>query len=250
MDDYSYLGDNGHIYVREYGALAPLVEVGNCSALNLSPQEDTKTLLNHTEPGGGTQNETTRVSGVELSYTFHDFSPDNLARALRGTATTVAGGAVVDEAAVGYAGGFVKLAKIPSVSTIVVKNTAGTTTYVAGVDYEARAGGVYILPATTVPAPVAGAANLKISYTAVAQKKIQALVLPDKKYEIVFTGLNQARSGKAAVIQCFKVNHGVMSQFAAIGQEYGAGEVNGKLMIDTTKSGVGVSKYFTVELED
>lgn len=249
MDDFSYLG-NGKIYIREYGADAAMVEVGNCSVLNLSPQEDVKTLPNYTEPGGGTQNEVTRITGVELAYTFHDFSPDNLARALRGAAAAVAGGAVVAEEHAAYAGGFVKLDKIPDTSTIVVKDITGVTTYVAGTDYEVRTGGIFILDGTTIPAPVAGAENIEVDYTAVASKKVQALVESDKQYEIVFAGLNEARSGKAAIIQCHRVNHGVMSQFAAIGEDYGAGEVSGKLLIDTTKTGTGVSKYFTVELED
>lgn len=249
MDDFSYLG-NGKIYIREYGADEAMVEVGNCSVLNLSPQEDVKTLPNYTEPGGGTQNEVTRITGVEFAYTFHDFSPDNLARALRGTATAVAGGAIVAEEHPAYEGGFVKLNKIPDTSTIVVKSTDGLTTYVAGTDYEVRTGGVFILAGTSIPDSVGGAASIEVDYTAVASKKVQALVESDKQYEIVFAGLNEARSGKAAVIQCHRVNHGVMSQFAALGQDYGAGEVTGKLLIDTTKTGVGVSKYFTVELED
>lgn len=251
MEDHSYLG-SGKIYVREYGASEALVEVGNCSALNLSPQEDVKTLLNFTEPGGGTQNEVTRITGVELSYTFHDFSAANLARALRGAASSVAGGAVTGEEHAAYAGGFVKLAKIPDTgASITVKDEAtGSTTYEAGTDYEVRAGGIFILPGTSIPAPLAGAANITVDYTAVSSKKVQALVESDKQYEFVFAGLNEARSGKVAVIHCFRVNHGVMTQFAAIGQEHGAGEVSGKLMIDTTKSGVGTSKYFTVDLED
>ncbi len=251
MRDYSYLG-SGKIYVREYAANEALVEVGNCSALNLSPQEDVKTLLNHTEPGGGTQNEVTRVTGVEFSYTFHDFSPANLARALRGETAAVAGGAVATEEHAAYEGGFVMFNKVPDTdATITVTDAAtGATTYVAGTDYEVRDGGIFILDGTSIPAPVAGAANIDVAYTAKASTKLQALVTSDKQYEFVFVGLNEAQSGKVARIHCFRVNHGVMSQLAAIGQEHGAGEVSGKLMIDTTKSGVGTSKYFTVELED
>ena len=251
MDDYSYLG-SGKIYVREYAANEALVEVGNCSALNLVPQEDVKTLLNYTEPGGGTQNEVTRSNGVELSYTFHDFSPGNLVRALRGGSAAVASGTVTEEEAAAYAGGFVLLAKVPDTdSTITVKDEAtGLVTYTAGTDYEVRDGGIFILAGTSIPAPVSGAANILVTYTAKASTKVQALVESDKQYEFVFVGLNEARSGKVARIQCFRVNHGVMTQFAAIGQEHGAGEVSGKLMIDTTRTGVGESKYFTVELED
>ena len=251
MRDYSFLGV-GQFYVREYGANEALIEVGNCSALNLSPQEENKTLLNHTEPGGGTQNEVTRITGVELSYTFHDFNPSNLARALRAEYAGVAGGAVASEEHAAYEGGFVPFAKVPdTTATITVVDAAtGSTTYDEGVDYEVRPGGIFILDGTSIPAPVSGAANIDVSYSAKASTKLQALVTSDKQYELFFVGLNEAQSGKVARIHCFRVNHGVMTQLAAIGQEHGAGEINGKLLIDTTKTGTGESKYFTVELED
>lgn len=251
MRDYSFLG-NGQFYIREFGSNAPLIEVGNCSAVNLAPQEDVKSLLNYTEPGGGTQNEVTRVTGVEFSYTFHDFSPDNLARALRAGSAAVTSGAVAGEEHAAYAGGFIQLDKIPDTdATITVVDVAtGATTYTAGTDYEVRPGGLFILEGTTIPAPVAGAANIEVTYTAKASTKLQGLVTSDKQYEIVFIGLNEAQSGKVSRVHCFRVNHGVMTQLALIGQEHGAGEVSGKLMLDTTRSGAGVSKYFTYELED
>ena len=73
-------------HFREYQAAAPFIEAGNCSALSFSPQANSIELQNFTEPGGGLQNEVNRLTGVEMAYTFHDFSPDNIARGLRGTA--------------------------------------------------------------------------------------------------------------------------------------------------------------------
>ena len=65
---------------------------------------------------------------------------------------------------------------------------------------------------------------------------------------MLFTGLNEARSGKAVRVRAHKVSGGVLAQFAVIGQDYGAGEVTGKLQKDTSKTGAGVSQYFTVEV--
>jgi hypothetical protein len=247
MDDYSYLG-SGQIYIREFGSDAPLVEVGNCSACNLSPQTEQKELRDFTTPGGGLRNEVSRNTGVELAYTFHDFSPANLARALRGDAAAVTAGSALDEAHAAYEGGFVKFNRIPS-GNIVVTGSGGTPTYVEGTDYEVRAGGIYILDGTSIPAPVGGANNILVDYNYAAQDKVQAMVNSAKNYELVFAGLNEARSGKATVIHCHKVSGGVIQQFAAIGEDYGAGEVTGKLLQDTTKTGTGISKYFTVEME-
>ena len=245
MEDYSYLG-SGEMQIREYGAAAPFIGAGNCSALNLSPQTDTKTLPNYTEPGGGNQNTVERLTGVEMGYTFHDFSPDNFARALRGAATLIAAGNVTAEAVVGYKGGFTPLAKIPLAITSV-EPVGGGTPYVAGEDYELRNGGIFIPTTSDIPNPVAGAANFEVDYSNAAQTKVEALINPAKQYEVVFTGLNEARSGKAVRVRIHKVSGGVLQQMSVLGDDYGAGEVTGSLLLDTTKVGSQISKYFVVE---
>lgn len=246
MQDQSYLG-SGKLLIREYGAAAPFVEVGNCSALTLSPQTNAITLADHTQPGGGERNRVDRLTGCELAYTFHDFSPENFARALRGTVATIAAGAVVDEALVAYKGGFTPLARIAT-SVTAVKSAVGSTTYEAGVDYVIQDGGLFIPAGSTVAEPVAGAANLKVSYANAAQTVVQGLVNPAKQYEMLFLGLNEAQSGKAVRITAHKATGGVMAQLALIGEEHGAGEVTGALLTDGTK-GVGLSKYFVVVQE-
>lgn len=246
--DYSYIG-SGNILIREYGAAAPFVEVGNCSALSLSPQEDIKELQDFTTPGGGKRNEVRRLTGVELAYTFHDFSPENFARGLRAQSTAITAGTATSEDVVAYEGGYTPLSRIAT-SITSVTGQGGTPTYSAGTDYELRDGQLYIPDGSTIPAPVAGAANLEVTYTYAAQKKVQALVDSNKQYELVFMGLNEARSGKKVRVRLHKVSGGVIQQFALIGDDYGAGEVGGALLADTTKTGAGISKYFTVEMED
>ena len=137
-----------------------------------------------------------------------------------------------------------------AVASLVLKSTDGATTYVAGTDYELRDGVLYIPGTSTITAPVAGAANLKVTYAFAAQKKVQALVNANKQYELVFVGLNEARSGKRTRIVLHKVSGGVLQEMAVIGEEFGAGQVNGSLLSDGTKVGDGVSQYFTFETED
>ena len=245
-EDYSYLG-SGKLMLREYGASTAFEEVGNCSALNFSPQTDKKTLPNYTEPGGGTQNTVERVTGVEVSYTFHDFSPQNFARTLRGTATETASGSAAAESVVAYKGGFTPLAKIPKTITSV-EPVGGGTPWVAGDDYELREGGIYIPSDSAIPAPVAGAANIDVDYTFDTQSKVQAMVNPAKQYEAIFVGLNEARSGKPVRVRAHKISGGVIQQMALLGDDYGGGEVTGDCLMDASKTGTGVSKYFTVEM--
>jgi hypothetical protein len=245
--DYSYLG-SGNILIREYGAAAPFLEVGNCSALNFSPQEDVKELPDYTKPGGGLRNEVRRLTKVEVGFTFHDFSPENFTRGLRATSSTIAAGNVVDEQVVAYKGGYAPLAKLAT-AVSAVRPAGGTTPFVAGTDYELRDGQLYIPSTSTITDPVAGAANIEVDYTTIAQKKVEALVSSNKQYEMIFVGLNEARSGKRVRVRAHKVSGGVIQQFALIGEDYGAGETSGALLADTTKA-AGLSQYFTVEFED
>lgn len=247
-NDYSYLG-SGSILVREYGAAAPLLTLGNCSALTLSPQEDVKSLLDYTQPGGNKRNEVRRLTGVDMSYTFHDFSAENFAIGLRSSATPISSGTANDEEVVAYKGGYANLDKLATAITSV-KSADGMTTYTVGSDYELRDGLLYIPSDSTITAPVAGAANLEVTYTYDAQKKVEALVSPNKQYELVFIGLNEARSGKRTRVILHKVSGGVLQEMAVIGEEYGAGQVNGSLLSDGTKTGQGESQYFTFETED
>ncbi len=247
MQDHSYLG-SGKLLIREFGAAAPFEEVGNCSALTFSPQEEKKNLVDYTNPGGGNRNEVARLTGVEAAYTFHDFAAENFARALRSSVTTVAAGNVTDEDVVAYKGGFTPLAKVATGITSV-KGASGATTYTVGDDYEFRDGGIFIPTGSSIPAPVSGAANIKVTYANAAQKRVEALTQSAKQYEMLFVGLNEAQSGKRVRVHAHKVSGGLLASMGLIGEDYGAGEVSGGLMADTTK-GTGLSQYFTVTLED
>lgn len=246
--DYSYIG-SGSMLIREFGAAAPFEAMGNCSALNLSPQEEKKSILDYTQPGGNKRNEIARLTGVDCSWTFHDFSAENFARGLRADVNTIAAGNATDEPAVAYKGGYTPLEKIATTITSV-KDPTGVTTYTPVTDYELRDGQLYLPSTSTIPAPVAGAANVEVTYAYAAQKNVQALVNSNKQYEVLFVGLNEARSGKRVRVHAYKVNGGILQQMAMIGDDYGAGEVTGALLPDGTRTGAGISQYFKVDFED
>lgn len=244
MEDYSYLG-SGKIYIREFGAATPMREIGNCSALNFSPQTNTLTLPDHTKPGGGPRNRVERVTDVNFSLTFHDFEGANFADFLRGTVEEIVAGTVTAEAVVAYKGGWTPLARIAE-SITSVEPVGGGTPYGAD-DYQLLDGGIYVPTGSAISAPVAGAPNIEVDYAHGAIQLTQALVTAAKKYQLVFSGLNEARSGKKVRIMAHKVAGGVIDQLGVLGDEFGAGTVNGGLDADTSK-GIGLSQYFTVEI--
>lgn len=251
-EDYSYIG-SGRTYVREVGTTGPRIDIGNCSALSFSPQEEELTLRDHMNPGGGTRNEVRRLTGVETSMTMHDLSPGNLQRALRGTATAIEAGTVTEEEVVAQVGGFIPLEFLPLAVTSVFDLETPAMEYDEGVDYEVRSGGIFIPEGSAIAAPTVtdGVAepNVGVAYSYGDQDKVEALTETGKIYEMVFAGLNEARSGKQVRVQAYRVSQGLLQQLALLGEDYGAGEVTGKLLSDPTKSGTGVSRYFKAEME-
>ena len=246
MDDYSYLG-SGKIYIREFGAAAAMREIGNCSALSFSPQTNTLSLPDHTKPGGGTRNRVDRVGDVEFSLTFHDFEGANFADFLRGTVTEVTAGSITAEQVVAYKGGFIPLARAAT-AIASVEPVGGGTAYDVGDDYVLQDGGLFIPSTSSIPAPVSGAPNIEVDYSHGAVQVTQAFVGSAKQYELLFAGLNEARSGKRVRVRAHKVSGGVLQELALLGEQYGAGTVSGALLADTGK-GVGLSQYFTIEIE-
>lgn len=245
--DYSYLG-SGSILFREFGAAAPLLTIGNCTVLKFSPQEEVKSLLDSTQPGGNKRSEVRRLTGVDINFTFTDFNAQNFALGLRSAATTISAGTATDEAAVAYKGGYTKLAKIANTIT-TVGPAGGGTAYTAGTDYELRDGMLFIPSTSTIAAPVAGAANVDVTYAYDAQEKVEALVASNKQYELVFVGLNEARSGKRVRVHAYKVSGGVLQEMSLIGDDFANASIAGALLPDGTKTGDGISQYFTWENE-
>lgn len=245
MADYSYLG-SGKIYARVSGAAAAMIELGNCSALSFAVTEDVKELKDFTTTGGGTYNEVRRVSAVEVSLTAHDLDSENLKKALFADSTNTAAGAVTDEAIVVYKGGLIPLARPvnKSVAPVVTSTGGSPTTFTAGTDYEIRDGGIYIPTGSTMT----NGQNILVDYTGLAFDTVQALTQSAREYEMLFEGLNEARSGKPVIVQAFRVKLGAAQNLALLGEDFAALEMSGKILQDTSKTGAGVSKYFTVKV--
>lgn len=240
MADFSYIGV-GKVFMREAGAAAAMLEVGNCSALSGNITEDVKELKDYTQQGGGTYNEVRRVESVELTATMHDFSAENLARALFGSSSAISVTPIVDESHTAYVGGFIPT-NYPAAGAIVVKE--GMATLAEDTDYTLTPGGIIV----KAGGALADGNTALLSYTPAAGKEVQALIASAKEYEIFFSGLNEARSGKAVTFHGFRWKMGAAQALALIGDDYGALEVTGKLMKDTTKNGVSVSQYFKVQI--
>lgn len=236
-----YLGA-GQVYGKAEGVNGPLAPIGNVSELKLAIDEESKELTDYTHGGGGTYAEVKRVKGVTVTATLHDLNKTNLARALYGDSAAVDGGTVTDAAHVAYQGGLIRLAH-PQPTGVVVTDDTGGTTYVAGADYEVRPEGVYILAGA-----IADGAAIKVRYAYAGYDLVQALTRSGLVLEMAFGGVNEADSGKPVVVDLYRVSLGAAKEISLIGDDFASLQLEGKLLVDPTRTGAGISRFLKVSM--
>lgn len=244
-----YLGV-GPVYIRAAGqANGPLYHLGNTSELKLAHDEQVIEQPDYDTPGGGTHAEVRRIGSVTASFVMHDLNADNLALATRGTVTAINGGTITDEARTAHGGALLRLAH-PGASSVVVTSVDGLTTYtgyeVSGAGIKVLASGDLATAIAALPDPATGLA-VKVSYTHPGYNQIEALTESGKVWELVFDGINEADSGKACVVDLWRVNLGVAKELALKGDAMGSLPMEGKLLKDNSK-GAGASAFYRKQL--
>lgn len=233
----------GQVYARPYGSAMLPVPIGNVLELKFEHDEDVLTQPDMTALGGGTHSEVRRVKGIKVSMKLADLNVTNLARSVLGTVEDVAGGAIVDEPHVCTLGGLIRPAHIQP-SAVVLKKGAtalGATTVAAAGNYEIRPEGIFI---KADAAGVTNADKLWLSYSYGDYAAIEALTTKAPELELTFGGLNEADSGKPTVVDIFRVSQGVTKTLALIDKGFGALDVSGSVLVDPTKTGAGISRYY------
>ena len=232
----------GQVYARPYGSAAMPIPIGNVLELKLDHSEDVQKQDDMTQLGGGTHAEVRRVKEIKVSMKLADLNAVNFTRAVLGTAALVASGAVVAEAHVATLGGLMRLAHIQPTAVIVKK--AAVTIAMAG-NYEVRPEGIFVLPAA---ADILAADALTVDYSYGEYAAIEALTTKAVELELTFGGLNEADSGKPVVVDIFRASQGVTKSLALITKSFGALDVEGSVLMDATKTGTGISKYYKVSM--
>lgn len=219
-------------------------DVGNASDIVVSVEEEEKSVPNF-RGGGGNAASTSRISSVSFSATLYNFSAENMALALRADTSAVAATPVSDEsiAAGATLDRLVKTAKMidTSVAPVVTTDPSGTT-YVEDTDYTVTSAG--IIPLST--GSITASEDLLISYTPAASTKVEALTQAGSEFEIVIQGLNEETNKPFRFIG-YKWKPSPTSGLSLISDDYSSFPVEGEMILDTTKSGAGISQYFTHE---
>lgn len=182
MGAESYLIGAGRVFFDDGNGF---LDIGNLPAINYT-RENT-TLEHNAVVNGERLVDLTLVTLQKLgiSFTFDEFNEENLNLLMMGNGVTAAnqtGATIVDEVATAP----VKLDRSiftaeTNISAVTITNSAGTTTYVAGTDYEivnATTGEIKILSTGSIT----GAESLKIDYTSAARNRKK--IVPGKDLQI------------------------------------------------------------------
>ena len=231
----------GQVYARPYGTASALAECGNTLALELTHEEDVKKQPDMRRGGGGTYAQSRRIKEVNLKMELADWNAVNFARSVFGSASVVAGAAITDEAHVAYKGGLIRLAHISPTLVTVKKGV----TVIDPVNYEVRAEGIYV-PVDTPN--ITDADALVISYTHPEHVDIEALTTSAPELELSFGGLNEADSGTPTIVDIWRLGAGVAKTLALIQNDFGTLTIEGEVLSDPRKSGVGISRFYRAQM--
>lgn len=78
---------------------------------------------------------------------------------------------------------------------------------------------------------------------------IEALTTGAQTFEMVFDGVNEAATGKTVKVTVHRAKIGAAQGLGFIGDDFGALEITGEVLIDTSITATGLSQFFKVEMD-
>ena len=232
-----YASFQGRVYLGKRDSLGNPIEVrspGNVADLKLSLKAE---VLEHFESQSGQRSLDHRMiksKSATVSMSVEEFTKENLALALYGTAVASTGGTVTDEpigGATPMVGDRYFLAH-PKVSTLVVKDSAATpATLSLGVQYtvDTDFGALQFLDTTGLTAP------FKASYAFGDVSEIGIFTQPLPERYLRLEGLNTAQSNARVLVELFRVAFDPLKELALISNDYNKFDLEGSLLADSSK---------------
>lgn len=241
----SYIG-KGEVFLQKRGSAgAKLSPIGNCTSLQFGITEEKKELLDYTSGGGGTLDSRSIIKAVTAKMKVSNLSPANLAIALRGSVTASTAAAVTDEVHDNILrGSLIELARLPDTGAAITVKLGATVIASAG-NWQAMGAGIWIAPDA---AALADGDDITVSYSALADDLVQAMVASTDEYTLLFQGLNEARSGKAAIVKAYRVKFSPAKALDLIADDFGQLELEAEVLSDATVTGTGLSKFMSVRM--
>ena len=234
---YAPSGLVGKIYATPYGGTAPLLPIGNVLEATTEQSESVEKQDDMTALGGGTHAEMRRVTGMLFKAKLADLNVINIARALLATVSPEDAGTVANKSYTVQRGGLIPLPHA-IVTNLVIKKA---TVPVAAVNnYDLLGEGIWIRADAV---GLADGDTITVDYSFADQVVVEALTAKAPELTLRFAGLNEADSGRPVIFDLWRVSQGVTKQLTLIKKGFGALDVEGEVLQDPTKTGVGISRY-------
>lgn len=180
---------------------------------------------------------------AEFTVELPEVNKESLGIALLGTNTALsqASGTVVDEVVAAKLDAWVQLSK-QSVSAVVVTNSAASTTYVEGTDYEVNTRLGWIKAITGGAITDAQSLKVDFSYAAISGTKISGATNAQIRAKFKLDGINYA-DNLPCIVEIYEGIVAADAAFDFLSNDFATVSLPGKM-----KTPVGKSEPFVVEL--
>jgi hypothetical protein len=236
----AYFSGQGRVYIGTRdtnGNPQAMRWLGNVPELKVSLNVET---IEHKESYSGqriTDLSLIKSKDGEFMCSVEDFSIENLELTLYGQTSNVIAGSVTNEALpTGAVAGGVYLLANQFVSSVVVKDSAGSpATLTAGTHYKVydEQGAIELLNITGFTQP------FRVDYSYGAAKRLAMFKSGQPEVWLRFDGLNTADGNKRVIVDLYRVVLNPSKDFSLIGDEVQRFELSGRVLADTTKSDTG-----------
>lgn len=239
----SYIG-KGEVFVklRTGGARVP---IGNVESLELSIEEDRKSIMDYTNIAGGELDAVTRIAAVTGTLKTTNLDYGNLSLATRGAYSVRSGTAVTDEAINNIIEGSLhRTARLIDTTASVVVEKSNVAIASAG-NWRATAAGIYVIVGAQ---DLADDDDITVTYTALADATVEGLLSTAPEMELIVMGLNEARSGKPVIVTCHRMSFDPIKSLNLIGDDFARMDLGFRVHCDSTITTSGLSQYLKVEM--
>jgi hypothetical protein len=241
-----FLG-SGRVYVNRKvnGVYQGLKYIGNATKFEIKENSELKERVSKDRANYGSALNTVYIKKpAEINITLDDLDKDNLALVFLGTASavSVSGSTVTDEVVTGYKDHMFQTAK-RKISSVVLTNSAGTTTYVLNTDYEIADADLGLIKVLAAGAITDGQ-SLKIDYTygGMTSDKVAGGTNANIIMKVLFDGVNQADQTKA-VVNVWEAVLSPQSGVDFLADDFTSIELSGRANVPS-----GGAEAYTVEL--
>jgi hypothetical protein len=241
-----FLG-SGDVYVNRKvnGIYQGFKRVGNATKFEIKENSELKERKSKGRANYGSSLNAVYVKQpAECNITLDDLDKDNLALVFLGNASavSVSGSTVSDEVVTGYKDHMFQTAK-RKISSVVLTNSAGDTTYVLNTDYEIVNADLGLIKVLSAGAITDGQ-SLKIDYTygSMTSDKVAGGTNANIIMQVMLDGLNQADQTKA-VVNVWEAVLSPQSGVDFLADDFTSIELSGRANVPS-----GGTEAYTVEL--